>query len=75
MATEYVERDRGDAAVMMAQNRYDEEELELTRLLCQLEAWRDCWQGCRCRPGMPVTAQLLRESQRLARCADAFLGW
>jgi len=72
VATVRVGYDRDDIA-MMAQDRYDEEELELTRLLCQLEAWRDCWRGARCRPGMPVTAQLLRESQRLARCADTLL--
>ena len=73
MATGYVERDREDFALV--QDRYDAEELELARLLHQLEAWRCCWQETRCRPGTPVTAQLLRESQRLARCADAFLGW
>lgn len=58
---------------MNSQKSYEEQELELTHLLCQLEAWRDCWQGARCRPGMPVTAQLLRESQRLARCAEPWL--
>ena len=72
MEAEYLDFDREGIAIT-ARERYDEEELELTRLLCQLEAWRDAWRNVRCRPGMRVTEELIRESQRLARSVDAFM--
>lgn len=65
-------RDR-DYAAMIAQEHYDQEQLEWTRLLCQLEAWRESWQDSRCRPGTPMTEGLARESRRLARCAETLL--
>ncbi|MDD5059440.1 MAG: hypothetical protein PHQ60_16405 [Sideroxydans sp.] len=51
----------------MAQDRYDEEQMELAALYRQLEAWLESWQDLRVRPGGRLTHRHELESRRLAR--------
>ena len=72
MATFTVGYDRGNPS-MKAQDRYDEEQMELAALYRQLEAWRESWQDLQCRPGGRMTERFELESKRLARRLDEVL--
>lgn len=58
---------------MTAQDRYDEEQMELARLLRQLEAWRESWRDLQCRAEGRLTPRFELESKRLARRVDEVL--
>ena len=60
-------------AVVSEQDRFDEEQMELARLLCQLEAWRESWRDLQCRPGRRLTPRFELECKRLARRVDEVL--
>jgi hypothetical protein len=59
--------------VLVDQDRYDEEQMELASLLHQLEAWRESWRDLQCRPGRRLTPRFELECKRLARRVDKLL--